>query len=94
MYLLHQLLHFPHLALEKAVHADFAAVGKEGDGGEAGDGRMDEHAGDGLVRHELRVMVQQRRHLDGDTLVSEDDGRREQDVGFRNTGSLKDSHNQ
>ena len=33
----HQRLHFAHLALEEAVDADFAAVGVEGDGGEAGE---------------------------------------------------------
>ena len=68
------------------MDADFAAVGVEGDGGEAGERGVDEHAGDGLVWHKLRVMMQQRRHLDGDTLVSEDDGGREQDIGFRDAG--------
>ena len=32
---LHQPFHFPHLALEEAVDADFAPIGVEGDGGEA-----------------------------------------------------------
>ena len=45
----HQLLHLPHLALEETVHEDFAAVGVKGDGREAGDGGVDEHAGDGLL---------------------------------------------
>ena len=35
---------------------------------------MDEHAGDGLVRHELCVMMQQRGHLDSDSLIGEGDG--------------------
>ena len=35
---LHQPFHLPHLALEEAVDADLAAVGVEGDGGEAGEG--------------------------------------------------------
>ena len=39
--LLHRPFHLAHLALEEAVDADFAAVGVEGDGGEAGDGGVD-----------------------------------------------------
>jgi len=35
--LLHQPFHFPHLALEEAMHADLATVGVEGDGGETGE---------------------------------------------------------
>lgn len=71
------------------MHTDFAAVGVKGDGGEAGDGGMDEHAGDGLVRHELRVMMQQGGHLDGDAFVGEDDSGREQDVLFGNAGGCE-----
>ena len=53
-----------------------AAVSVKGNSGEASKGCMDEHAGDGLVWHELCVMVQQRGHLDGDTLFGEDYSRR------------------
>lgn len=35
--LLHQPFHFPHLALQEAMDTDLAAVGVEGDGGEAGE---------------------------------------------------------
>lgn len=91
---LHQSPHLPHLALKEAMDADLAPVGVKCDGGEASDGGVNVHAGDGFVRHKLRIVMQQSRHLDCDTLIGEDDSGREQDVGFRNTGSLKDSHNQ
>ena len=71
--LLHQPLHLAHLALQEAVDADFAAVGVEGDGGEAGERGVDHHARHRLVGDEVGVVVQQRRRFDGDALIVEDD---------------------
>jgi len=85
--LLHQPFHFPHLALQEAVDADLTPVGVEGDGGEAGERGVDHHARHRLVGDEVGVVVQQRRCFDGDALVVEDDGGREQHVGFGNAGS-------
>ena len=39
-------------------------------------GGVNKHAGDGLVWHKLRVMMQQGGHLDGDAFVGEDDSGR------------------
>ena len=70
---LHYPLHLPHLALQEAVDTDLAAVGVEGDGGEAGERGVYHHARHRLVGDEVGVVVQQRRRFDGDTLVVEDD---------------------
>ena len=83
---LHQPFHLPYLALQEAVDADFAAVGVEGDGGEAGERGVDHHARHRLVGDEVGVVVQQRRCFDGDALIIEDNGGREQHVGFGNAG--------
>ena len=66
------------------MDADLAAVGVEGDGGEAGDGCVDVYGGEGLVGDEVGVVIQQRRRFDGDALIGEDNGGREQHVGFGN----------
>ena len=68
------------------MNADFAPVGVEGDGGEASERGVDHHARHRLVGDEVGVVVQQRRCFDGDALVIEDDGGREQHVGFGNAG--------
>lgn len=70
---LHQSISFSYLTLEEAVDADLAAVGVEGDGGEAGDRGVDHHARHRLVGDEVGVVVQQRRRFDGDALIVEDD---------------------
>ncbi|MBO2524804.1 MAG: hypothetical protein IKO62_06230 [Bacteroidales bacterium] len=70
---LHQSISFSYLTLEEAVDADLAAVGVEGDGGEAGERGVYHHARHRLVGDEVGVVVQQRRRFDGDTLVVEDD---------------------
>ena len=81
---LHQPFHLAHLALEKAVDADLATVGVESDGGEAGERGVYHHARHRLVGDEVGVVVQQCRRFYGDALVVEDDGGREQHVGFGN----------
>lgn len=70
---LHQSISFSYLTLEEAVDADLAAVGVEGDGGEAGERGVDHHARHRLVGDEVGVVVQQRRRFDGDALIVEDD---------------------
>ena len=69
--------------------SDLAPVGVEDDGGEAGERGMDHHARHRLVGDEVGVVMQQRRCFDGDALVVEDDGGREQHVGFGNAGSCE-----
>ena len=59
----------PHLALEVIMDADFAPVGVEGDGGEAGERGVYHHARHRLVGDEVGVLVQQCRRFDGDALV-------------------------
>ena len=68
------------------MDADLAAVGVEGDGGEAGERGVYHHAGHCLVGDEVGVVVKQRRRFDGDALIREDDSGREQHVGFGNAG--------
>lgn len=70
---LHQSISFSYLTLEEAVDADLAAVGVEGDGGEAGERGVYHHARHRLVGDEVGVVVQQRRRFDGDALIVEDD---------------------
>lgn len=70
---LHQSISFSYLTLEEAVDADLAAVGVEGDGGEAGERGVDHHARHRLVGDEVGVVVQQCRRFDGDALIVEDD---------------------
>ncbi|MBQ9508221.1 MAG: hypothetical protein IJR53_02235 [Bacteroidales bacterium] len=70
---LHQSISFSYLTLEEAVDADLAAVGVEGDGGEAGERGVYHHARHRLVGDEVGVVVQQRRCFDGDALIVEDD---------------------
>lgn len=50
---------FAHLALQETVDGNLTAVSVEGDGGEAGDGRVHVHAGNRTVRNKLRIVVQQ-----------------------------------
>ena len=71
--LLHQPFHLPHLALQEPVDADLAAVGVEGDGGEAGERGVYHHTRHRLVWDEVGVVVQQCRRFDGDALIVEDD---------------------
>lgn len=93
--LLHQPLHLTHLALQESVDGNLAAVGVEGDGGEAGEGRVDVHAGDSPVRDELRVVVQQGGLLYCDALIIENDGGREKHIRFGNARSGKGAvHNE
>ena len=68
------------------MDADLAAVSVEGDGGEAGELGVYHHARHRLVWDEVGVVVQQCRRFDGDALIVEDDGGREQHVGFRDAG--------
>lgn len=70
---LHQSISFSYLTLEEAVDADLAAVGVEGDGGEAGERGVYHHTRHRLVGDEVGVVVQQRRRFDGDALIVEDD---------------------
>ena len=51
------------------MDADFAPVGVEGDGGEAGERGVYHHARHRLVGDEVGVLVQQCRRFDGDALV-------------------------
>lgn len=69
------------------MDGNLAAVGIKGDGGETGNGCVDVDAGNGTIRDELRVVVQQGWTFNGDSLVIEDDGGREQHVGLGNAGS-------
>ena len=66
------------------MDADLAAVGVEGNGGETGKRSVYHHTRNRLVGDEVGVVVQQCRRFYGDALVVEDDGGREQHVGFGN----------
>ena len=59
---LHQPLHLAYLALQESVDADLAAVGVEGDGGEAGERGVYHHTRHRLIWDEVGVVVQQRLH--------------------------------